>query len=203
MKMSSHFAFNCLWGASICNFLINFLPQVNLRLCLPILLTAAFFDSSIVNHTYRPGLDGTGSVIAWFYSNETTFAAQNIYGMLGLMTGLGLVMLTPSYMWVKGDTMLFLSSALTVISINAFANVTSMKVLERDFKYEPYNKWDASMTYVWRLIPQIYIPIDFWNINLTNKEEGARVRYTHPVYSYIDYDGHENEYHEEVEKFKA
>lgn len=134
-KISSHFAFNCLWGAALCSFLINFLPQVNLGLALPVLFTAAFFDVSILNHSYRPGLEGTGSVIAWFYSNETTFAAMNIYAWLGLMTGLGLVMLTPSYVWLKGDSMLFLSSALTVLSLNGFAVVTSMKVLDREFKY--------------------------------------------------------------------
>ena len=104
IKVASHFTTNAFWGATICNFLINFLPQVNLGLVLPLCFTAAFFDSSMVMQTYRAGVEGTGSVIAWFYSNETTFLAANLYGALGLLTGLGLVMLTPSYKWLKGDT---------------------------------------------------------------------------------------------------
>ena len=58
----------------------------------------------MVMKTYRPGLEGTGSVIAMYYSNETTFMAANLLGAVGLLTGLGLVMLTPSYKWLKGDT---------------------------------------------------------------------------------------------------
>ena len=92
-KMGTHFSFNCFWGAMICNFMINFLAQVNLRLVLPLCFMGAFYDSSIVMKTYRPGVEGTGSVIAWFYSNETTFAAASLYGTLGMLTGLGLVML--------------------------------------------------------------------------------------------------------------
>ena len=96
-KIGTHFAFNSLWGMTICNFLINFLPQVNLTLVLPTCFMAAFFDSSMVMKTYRPGVEGTGSVIAWFYSNETTFAAANLYGAIGMLAGLGLVLLRPSY----------------------------------------------------------------------------------------------------------
>lgn len=169
-KISSHFSFNSFLGASVCNFLLNFLPQVNLGLVLPLCFTAAFFDSSIVMKTYRPGVEHTGSVIAWFYSNETTFVAASLYGALGVMTGLGLVMLTPSYKWLKGDSVQVISVAMTVLSINAFAVFTSMRVLERDFKYTPYNKWDASMTYVWRLIPMIYIPVDYHDMNSTMKK---------------------------------
>lgn len=105
IKIGSHLTTNALLGAAICNFLINFLPQVNLSLVLPTCFCAAFFDSSLMMKTYRPGLEGTGSVIAWFYSNETAFAAANLFGFLGVLTGLGLVMLTPSYKWVKGDAM--------------------------------------------------------------------------------------------------
>ena len=96
-KIGTHFAFNSLWGMTICNFLINFLPQVNLTLVLPTCFMAAFFNSAMVMKTYRPGVEGTGSVIAWFYSNETTFTAASLYGAVGLLTGLGLVMLRPSY----------------------------------------------------------------------------------------------------------
>ena len=169
--MGFHFSFNCFWGATICNFLINFLPQVNLGLVLPLCFTGAFFESSIVMKTYRPGIEHTGSVIAWFYSNETTFAAANLYGVLGMVTALGLLMLTPSYKWLKGDTVQVLSVAMSILSINAFAVASSMRVLDRDFKYGPYNKWDASMTYVWRLIPMIYIPVDYHEMN-TLAEKG-------------------------------
>jgi len=143
--------------------------------------------------TYRPGVEGTGSVIAWFYSNETTFAAATLYGALGMMAGLGMVMLTPSYKWLKGDSIQAISCAFTILSINAFAVATSMKVLERDFKYEPYNKWDASMTYLWRLIPMVYIPVDYFEMNRKIMEGGERPRYQHPVYSWVDYD-YENDY---------
>ena len=119
----------------------------------------------MVMKTYRPGVEGTGSVIAWFYSNESTFTSAGLYGALGILTGLGLVMLTPSYKWLKGDTMQVLSTAATVVGINAFSVHHSMKVLDRDFKYGPYNKWDASMTYIWRIIPQIYIPVDYFYQN--------------------------------------
>ena len=121
IKMATHLTTNALWGASICNFMINFLPQVNLGLVLPICFTAAFYSVSSIMKTYRPGLEGTGSIIAWFYSNETTFAAANIFGMIGVLTGLGLVMVTPSYKWLKGDALQVLSVASTVFFINFFA----------------------------------------------------------------------------------
>jgi len=60
-----------------------------------------------------------------------------------------------------------------VLTINAFAIFSSMSMLERDFKYGPYNKWDASMTYVWRLIPPIYIPVDYYKQNKQFKEGQA------------------------------
>mmetsp|Transcript_9898 Transcript_9898/g.12288 ORF Transcript_9898/g.12288 Transcript_9898/m.12288 type:complete len:198 (+) Transcript_9898:464-1057(+) len=192
-KMGSHFSFNAFWGAMISNFMINFLPKVNMGLVLPLCFTSAFFDGSIVMKTYRPGIEHTGSVIAWFYSNETTFAAANLFGTLGLMAGLGLVMLTPSYRWLKGDFWQVLGVATTVVSLNAFALATSMRVLERDFKYGPYNKWDASMTYIWRLIPLIYIPVDYYDKNRQIKEGGSRQLFDHPVYSYVNYD-YENDY---------
>jgi len=34
-KTTSQMIFNCFWGASICSFFVNFLPQVNLGLVLP------------------------------------------------------------------------------------------------------------------------------------------------------------------------
>ena len=105
LKIGSHFTFNAFWGATICNFLINFLPQVNLGLCLPLCFFAAFFDASVAQKSFRPAVEGSGSIIAWFYSNETTLAATALYGGLGMMAGLGLVMLTPSYRWLKGDTL--------------------------------------------------------------------------------------------------
>ena len=104
LKMGTHFTFNAFWGASICNFLINFLPQVNLGLVLPLCFFAAFFDTSVVQKTFRPGEEENGVVVYWFYTNETTFAATAIYGVLGMLAGLGLVMLTPSYCWLKVDT---------------------------------------------------------------------------------------------------
>lgn len=198
IKIGSHFVANSFWGASICSFLINFLPQVNLGLVLPLCFSAAFFDSSIVMKTYRPGVEGTGSVIAWFYSNETTFLAASLCGLVGMMAGLGLVMLTPSYKWIKGDALQVLSVAGTVVSINALASMISMGVLDKDFKYGPYNKWDASMTYIWRVIPLIYLPVDYFFINRHVKERGARQLYKHPEYSWIDFD-YENDYHEEEE----
>ena len=186
LKIGSHASTNIFWGASICSFLINFLPQVNLGLVLPICFTAAFFDSAMVMKTYRPGVEGTDSVIAWFYSNETTFAAANLFGAIGLLTGLGVVMLQPNYVWLKGDLIQVLSVASTVLTINAFATMSSMKVLDRDFKYEPYNKWDASMTYIWRIVPHIYIPVDYFDINRQIAEQGERKLFKHPVYSWVE-----------------
>ena len=119
----------------------------------------------MVMKTYKPDTEGTGSLIAWFYSNESTFASANLFGALGILTGLGLVMLSPSYKWLKGDTLQILTTAGTVLGINAFSVLHSMRVLDRDFKYGPYNKWDASMTYIWRIIPQIYIPVDYFYQN--------------------------------------
>ena len=149
----------------------------------------------MAGQTYRPGLEGTGSVIAWFYSNETTFAACSALGGLGMMAGLGLVLLSPSYTWLKGDTLQVLSILGTVISLNAISVMNSMKVLDRDFKYGPYNKWDASMTYIWRLVPHVYIPVDYFHSNLLRKAGGDLPLYKHPVYSWEDFD-EENEYHE-------
>ena len=152
----------------------------------------------MVMKTYRPGLEQTGSVIAWYYSNETTFAAASIYGTLGLLAGVGLVMLTPSYKWLKGDSIQVLSCLGTVLTINAYAVMTSMRVLDREFQYRPYNKWDASMSYVWRLIPPIYILTDYYTANRQIKEGGRRKLYEHPVYSWVDY-GYENDYSDEAE----
>ena len=81
-----------------------------------------------------------------------------------------------------------LSVLLSIISLNAFTVASSMKILDRDFKYGPYNKWDASMTYIWRLIPQVYIPVDYFDQNRAIKEGGPRPLYQHPVYSWVDYD---------------
>ena len=184
LKIISHLTTNAFWGASICNFMINFLPQINLGLVLPICFSAAFFESAIVMDTYRPGMDARGPVIEWFYSNETTFAAANIVGAIGILTGLGLVMLSPRYKWLKGDTLQVLSVIGTVFSINIFAVISSMSVLDKDFKYGPFNKWDASMTYIWRIIPHIYIPVDYYYNNRQIKEGRALKPYKHPVYSW-------------------
>ena len=129
-------------------------------------------------------MDAAGPVIEWFYSNESTFAAANIVGALGILTGLGLVMLSPNYKWLKGDTVQVLSVFGTVLSINIFAVMSSMRVLDKDFKYGPFNKWDASMTYIWRIIPHIYIPVDYYYINRQIKEGNALKLYKHPVYSW-------------------
>ena len=50
----------------------------------------------------------------------------------------------------------------TICAFVPFSVFTSLKVLERDFKYQQYNTWEAGMTYVWRLIPQVYIPVDYY-----------------------------------------
>lgn len=109
-------------------------------------------------------------MIAYFYANETTFAAASLFGALGILTGLGAVMLMPGYVWLKGDTLQVLSVALTVLSLNSYAVATSMRVLERDFKYKPYNKWDASMSYIWRLIPFVYMLVDYHEMNKIIKD---------------------------------
>ena len=85
----------------------------------------------------------------------------------------------------------------TVVSINGIASLFSMRILDKDFKFRPYNKWDASMTYVYRVIPLIYLPLDYFLINRHVKERGTRQPYQHPVYSWVDYD-YENDYSEEI-----
>ena len=82
----------------------------------------------------------------------------------------------------------------TVLSINAFSVANSMSVLERDFKYGPYNKWDASMTYPWRLIPYVYIPVDYFYINRELKEGKPRQLYQHPVFTWDESDEESENY---------
>ena len=51
------------------------------------------------------------------------------------------------------------------------------------------------MTYIWRLVPHVYIPVDYFHSNLLRKAGGDLPLYKHPVYSWEDFD-EENEYHE-------
>ena len=74
--------------------------------------------------------------------------------------------------------------------------MNGMSLLDRDFTYGPYNKWDASMTYIWRLIPPIYIPVDYYKLNKKTLEGRALQPYEHPNYSWHKYD-YENDYYDE------
>ena len=52
------------------------------------------------------------------------------------------------------------------------------------------------MTYIWRLIPPIYIPVDYYKLNKQVKEGRALQPYEHPNYSWYKYD-YENDYYDE------
>lgn len=72
-----------------------------------------------------------------------------------------------------------------------------MQMLDQNFKYEPYNKWDASMAYIWRVIPLIYLPYDYFQENRRLRLRASLKPYPHPVYSYVQYE-YENDFGEEL-----
>ena len=81
---------------------------------------------------------------------------------MGLISTLGLMMLSKRINLKSDDWKQVAVLAYSMCGFVPFTVFTSMKVLDRDFKYKQFNKWEGAMTYVWRLIPQVYIPVDYY-----------------------------------------
>jgi len=89
---------------------------------------------------------------------------------LGMLGSFGLLTLA-KFKYVKGDwkQLVMLSSSLYFLI--GFSIWTSMQVKDRDFPDDgasrKYNVIDGAMTYSWRSIPQVYIPVDYYKKNET------------------------------------
>ena len=89
-----------------------------------------------------------------------------ILTQLGIMSGLGLVMLNKRYKISKDDWKQVAILSVAMAEFVFFTIFTSMKVLDRDFKYQEYNTWEAGYTYLWRLLPPVYILADYYQKNM-------------------------------------
>ena len=121
-------------------------------------------------------------MIAWFYSNETLCVAGAAAAQVGLLSTLGLMMVSRRVHFKSDDWKQVLVLAYSMCGFVPFTVFTSMRVLDRDFKYKQFNKWEGAMTYVWRLIPQVYIPVDYYQKN--EQVQSSRELYRHPDYKY-------------------
>ena len=64
-----------------------------------------------------------------------------------------MLLLNKRFKMKKGDLKQIAVVSSSTLGFVPFTVYTSLKVIDRDFKYQKYDKWEASMTYVWRLIP--------------------------------------------------
>ena len=100
-KITAYFATHTFWGATICHFIIKFLPQVKLGLILP-LATCSFASYAIsVSMTFRRGKSDKPAAL--YYSNETLCAIGILATQLGLMSGFGLILLNKRFKLKKDD----------------------------------------------------------------------------------------------------
>ena len=75
-------------------------------------------------------------MIAWFYSNETLCVAGAVASQLGLLGTLGLMLMNKRFKVKPDDWKQVLVLAYSMCGFVPFTVFTSMKVLDRDFKYK-------------------------------------------------------------------